>query len=113
MSKSFSTVLAAAATTIALSCLATPAAMAQTAWQAQHPRRAQVNARLANQDARIDQEAKTGQIGPGQAARLHAADQRIRAHEQHMAAMHGGDITVREQAKLNAEEDRVSHRIGM
>lgn len=113
MSKSFRIVLAAAAATVSLSCLATPAAMAQTAWQARHPRRAQVNARLANQDARIDQEVKTGQIGPAKAARLHMADQRIRDHERRMAAMHGGDITARDQAKLNAEEDRVSHRIGM
>jgi hypothetical protein len=113
MSKSFSSALAAAAAAASLSCLATPAAMAQTAWQAQHPRRAQVDARLAHQDARIDQELRAGQIGPGQAARLHEADHRIRAHERRMAAMHGGDITAREQAKLNAEEDRVSHRIGM
>lgn len=112
MSKSYRSVLAAAAATVSLTCLTAPA-MAQSAWAAQHPRRAQVNARLAHQDARTDQEAKTGQIGPAQAARLHGADQRIRDHERRMAAMHGGDITAHEQAKLNAEEDRVSHRIGM
>lgn len=112
MSKSIRTVLTAVAATVSLACLAAPA-MAQSAWQAQHPRRAQVNARLRNQDARIDQEARTGQIGPAQAQRLHGADQRIRAQEQQMAAMHGGHITQREQAKLNREEDRVSHRIGM
>jgi hypothetical protein len=113
MSRSFSSVLTAAAAAVSLSCLATPAAMAQSAWQAQHPRRAQVDARLAHQDARIDQELRTGQIGPERAARLHEADHRIREHERQMAAMHGGDITARDQAKLNAEEDRVSHRIGM
>jgi hypothetical protein len=113
MSKSFSSVVAAAAATVSLSCLATPAAMAQSAWAAQHPRRAQVDARLAHQDARIDQELRTGQIGPDKAARLHEADHRIREHERQMAAMHGGDITAHDQARLNAEEDRVSHRIGM
>ncbi|HUN72478.1 MAG TPA: hypothetical protein VMU52_09225 [Steroidobacteraceae bacterium] len=106
------TLLAAAAATASLACLSAPA-MAQNGWQAQHPRRAQVNARLATQDARIDQEVRTGQIGPRQAAHLHAADQRIRAQEEQMAARHGGHITAREQAKLNAEEDRVSHRIGV
>lgn len=111
MSKSLRTVLTAAAATASVACLCAPA-MAQSAWQAQHPRRAQVNARLANQDARIDQLVRTGQIGPRQAAHLHAADQRIRAQEERMAAKHGGHITAREQAKLNAEEDRVSHRIG-
>jgi hypothetical protein len=112
MSISFRTVLTALGASVSLACVAAPA-MAQSAWQAQHPRRAQVDGRLHNQDVRIDQEARTGQIGPAQAARLHAADQRIREQERHMAAMHGGHITKREQAKLNHEEDRLSHRIGM
>jgi hypothetical protein len=111
MSKSFRSALTAVAATVSLACLATPA-MAQTPWQAQHPRRAQVDGRLRTQDARIDQELRTGQITPRQAARLHGADQRIRAQEQRMAAMHGGHITAGEQARLNAEEDRVSQRIG-
>ena len=111
MSKSLGTVLSAVTATVSLACLAAPA-MAQTPWQAGHPREAQVDGRLRNQDARIDQELRTGQIGPAQAARLHAADRRIRAREQQMAAMHGGHITAHEQARLNAEEDRVSHRIG-
>jgi hypothetical protein len=111
MSKSIRTVLTALAATVSLACLASPA-MADTAWQAQHPRRAQINARLDHQDARIDEQLRTGQISPARAARRHAADQRIRAEEQQMAAMHGGHITEREQARLNAEEDRVSHRIG-
>lgn len=111
MSKSFRTVLSAVAATVSLACVAGPA-MAQTPWQAQHPRRAQVDARLRNQDMRIDRELRRGRIGPDQAQRLHGADQRIREQEQRMAAMHGGHITPREQARLNAEEDRVSHRIG-
>ncbi len=111
MSKVIRTVLTAAAAAASLACLAAPAT-AQTAWQAQHPRRAQVDGRLHDQDARIDQAARAGRIGPAEAARLHAADQRIRAREQHMAAMHGGHLTQREQARLNHEEDRVSHRIG-
>lgn len=111
MPHSLRTALTAAAVTVSLACLAAPA-MADTPWQAQHPRRAQINARLEHQDARIDQELRTGQITPARAARLHAADQRIRAEERQMAAMHGGHLSDREQARLNAEEDRVSHRIG-
>jgi hypothetical protein len=111
MSKSMRNVLTAATAALSLACIAAPA-MAQTPWQAQHPRRAQVDTRLRTQDARIDEELRTGQITPARAARLHEADQRIRAHEQHMAAMHGGHITADDQARLNAEEDRVSHRIG-
>lgn len=111
MSKSMRNVLTAVAATASLACLAAPA-IAQTPWQAQHPRRAQVDARLRTQDARIDEELRTGQITPARAARLHDADHRIRAHEQRMAAMHGGHITADDQARLNAEEDRISHRIG-
>jgi len=111
MSKSYPAVLTAAAAAVSLGCLAAPA-MAQGAWAAQHPLRAEVNARLAKQDMRIDQKVRMGQMGPDRAARLHAADGRIRAHEQRMAAMHGGHITPREQARLNAEEDRVSREIG-
>jgi hypothetical protein len=111
MSKPFRTALTAVAASVSLACLAAPA-MAQSAWQIHHPRRAQVNGRLAMQDARIDREVHTGQISPARAARLHEADQRIRAQEQQMAAMHGGHLTAHEQARLNAEEDRVSQRIG-
>jgi len=111
MSKTYRNAVTAVAAALSLACLAAPA-MAQSAWQIHHPRRAQVNDRLAMQDARIDQEVRTGQISPAQAARLHGADERIRAQEQQMAAMHGGHITRREQARLNAEEDRLSHRIG-
>ncbi|MFZ0500386.1 MAG: hypothetical protein WAU49_17335 [Steroidobacteraceae bacterium] len=111
MSKSYRSVLAAAAAAVSLSCLTAPA-IAQSAWAAQHPLRAEVDARLAKQDMRIDERVKMGQMRPAKAVRLHAADQRIRAHEQHMAAMHGGHITRGEQAKLNAEEDAVSAKIG-
>ena len=112
MSKSYRSVLAAAAAAVSLSCLTAPA-IAQSAWAAQHPLRAEVDARLAKQDMRIDEKVKMGQMRPARAARLHTADQRIRAHERRMAAMHGGHITRGEQAKLNAEEDAVSAKIGM
>jgi hypothetical protein len=111
MSKSIHTVLTAVAAAVSLGCIATPA-LAQGAWQAQHPRRAQLDGRLRTQDARIDEELRAGQITPARAARLHDADHHIRAEEQRMAAMHGGHITEREQARLNGEADRVSHRIG-
>lgn len=110
MSKSIRTVFTTAAA-VSLACLAVPA-MAVTPWQAAHPRRAQVDARLAMQDARIDREVRTGQISPAQAERLHGADQRLRDQERRMAARHGGHITPREQAKLNHEEDRLSRHIG-
>jgi hypothetical protein len=111
MSKSIRTVLTAVAATLSLACLVAPA-MADTPWQAQHPRREEVNNRLTNQHARIHQEVKTGQISHARAARLHRADHRIRTQERRMASRHDGHITHREKARLNREENHVSRRIG-
>lgn len=111
MSKSIRTVLTAVAATVSLACLAAPA-MADTPWQAHHPRREQVNNRLGNQNARIHQEVKEGEMSPAKAARLHAADHRIRMQERRDAARNDGHITKREQARLNRRENRVSRRIG-
>lgn len=111
MSKSIRTVLTAVAATVSLACLAAPA-MADTPWQAHHPRREQVNSRLGNQNARIHQEVKEGEMSHAKAARLHAADHRIRMQERRDAARDGGHITRREQARLNRRENRVSRRIG-
>jgi len=54
MLKSIRTALTVAAVTLSLSGLATNA-MADTPWQKTHPRREQVNKRLANQSKRIHQ----------------------------------------------------------
>jgi len=111
MSKSIRTVLTAVAATVSLACLAAPV-MADTPWQAQHPRREEVNNRLGNQNARIHQEVKEGEMSRAKAARLHAADHRIRMQERRDAARNDGHITRREQARLNRRENRVSRRIG-
>lgn len=73
MSHSIRTVLTAVAATVSLACLAAPA-FAQTQWQANHPRRVEVNGRLANQNARIHQEVKSGQISRAKAARLRSEE---------------------------------------
>ena len=111
MSKSIRTVLTAVAATVSLACLAAPA-MADTPWQAHHPRREQVNNRLGHQNARIHQEVKEGEMSHAKAVRLHRADHRIRMQERHMAARHDGHITRRQQARINHEENHVSRRIG-
>jgi hypothetical protein len=77
-----------------------------------HPRRAEVNARLAHQDRRIDVARREGVISPAKAHRLHVADRRIRMHERRFAAHHGGRISVAMQHRLNRQENRVSRRIG-
>ena len=111
MSKSIRLVLIAVAATVSLACLAGPA-MADTPWQAHHPRREEVNNRLANQHARVHREVREGEMSHAQAARLHRADHRIRMQERRMAARHGGHLTRHEQARLNHEENHVSRRIG-
>lgn len=111
MSKSIRTVLTALAATASLACLAAPA-MADTPWQAHHPRREQVNNRLGNQNARIHQEVKEGEMSHEKAERLHAADHRIRMQERREAARNDGHLTRAEQARLNRRENHVSHRIG-
>jgi hypothetical protein len=77
-----------------------------------HPRRAQVNKRLNNQDRRIHKEVKEGEMSKAEAAKLHKEDRQIRKEERAMAAKHNGHITKQEQKKLNKQENVVSKEIG-
>jgi hypothetical protein len=111
MLKSVRTVLTVAAATFALSGLASNA-MADSKWQKDHPRREQVNNRLKNQNQRIHQEVKEGELSKGQAAKLHREDRSIRKEERTMASTNGGHITKTEQKALNQQENQVSKQIG-
>jgi hypothetical protein len=86
--------------------------MAETKWQKNHPRREQVNSRLANQNHRINKEVKEGEITPQQAGKLHRKDRQIRQEERSMASQNGGHITKSEQRVLNQQENGVSRQIG-
>ncbi|MBV8342658.1 MAG: hypothetical protein JO173_09805 [Gammaproteobacteria bacterium] len=111
MLKSIRTVLTVAAATAALTGLCGNA-LADTQWQKDHPRREQVNNRLANQNKRIKQERREGEITKGQAQKLHAEDHAIRQEERTMASTNGGHITKAEQKSLNQQENQVSKQIG-
>ncbi|WP_233886543.1 hypothetical protein [Paraburkholderia flagellata] len=87
-------------------------ASAQTNWDATHPRRAEVNHRLANQDRRIHQEVREGEMSRAEAARLHRDDHQIRQEERDMARQDGSHITRREDYVLNQQENHVSRQIG-
>jgi hypothetical protein len=87
-------------------------AMAATGWEQSHPRRDQVNDRLHNQNARINQERREGEIGYRRAAQLHRDDHQIRNEERIMARQDGGHITRLEQRTLNQQENHVSRQIG-
>jgi hypothetical protein len=88
------------------------ASAAETQWDKDHPRRDQVNDRLANQNARIKNEVKEGEMSKGQAANLHHDDHQIRQEERAMASQNGGHITKQEQKTLNQQENAVSRKIG-
>jgi len=86
--------------------------LAETKFQKNHPRREQVNKRLANQNRRINQEVKEGEMKPQQASKLHREDRQIRQEERDMASQNGGHITKSEQRVLNQQENAVSRQIG-
>lgn len=88
------------------------AAASAATWSQTHPRRAEVNGRLANQDRRIHNEVRNGEISHGQAVALHRQDHQIRQEERSMASQNGGHITRGEQRVLNQQENQVSREIG-
>jgi hypothetical protein len=87
-------------------------ALAESQWEKDHPRRDQVNDRLQNQNKRIHQEVKEGEISKAQAGQLHKDDRQIRREERLMASQNGGHITKQEQKTLNQQENHVSQQIG-
>jgi hypothetical protein len=86
-------------------------ASAETTWQKNHPRRTQVNHRLANQNKRIHNDVKDGTLSKGQAAALHHEDHQVRQEERDMASQNGGHITKGEQRVLNGQENGISNQI--
>jgi hypothetical protein len=86
-------------------------ASAETTWQKNHPRRTQVNHRLANQNKRIHQDVKNGTLTQAQAANLHHEDHQVRQEERDMASQNGGHITKSEQKVLNGQENNLSGQI--
>ena len=104
--------LTVATLTLSLAGVAGTALADETQWQKDHPRRTQVNSRLANQNKRIKQERKEGEITKAQAAKLHQEDHAIRQEERTMASTNGGHITRAEKKSLNQQENQVSKQIG-
>jgi uncharacterized membrane protein len=92
--------------------LASTNVMAGEKWKENHPRRAEVNNRLENQNKRIHQEVKEGEMSKQEASKLHNEDRQIRQEEKSMAAQNGGHITKQEQRTLNQQENAISRQIG-
>jgi hypothetical protein len=103
--------LIVAASALAAGMSMAPSASAETNWQKDHPRRAEVNHRLANQNKRIDRKVADGQMSKGQAAQLHKDDRQIGQEERDMASQDGGHITRSEDRTLNQQENANSRAI--
>lgn len=100
----------AAASIVALGLIST-SVFAQNNFDATHPRRAEVNGRLANQNARVDNKVADGKMSPGEGAKIHAQDHAIRREERRDAAANGGHLTKAEQVHINHQENHVSREI--
>ena len=87
-------------------------AKADTKWEKRHPRRDEVNDRLENQDKRIHQQVKDGDLTQAQAVALHKDDKEVRQEERDMAKLANGHITAADQKALNQQENALSKQIG-
>jgi hypothetical protein len=96
---------------ILTSAITLKTARADDAWQKKHPRRAQVNKRLGNQQNRVDKGLANGSLKTGQAEKIQNQDAKIHRQEQRDASKNGGHITKGEQNQINHEENGVSHEI--
>ena len=87
------------------------AASAATPWQHHHPRRVEVNHRLATLNRSIGHERREGDVSAYQARHLHARVHMIRLQERRFAGRHVGHISRAEQMRLNHEESGVRSHI--
>ena len=92
--------------------LALALALPAQAQRGPHPRRMEVNRRLVNQNRRIREEVREGDLTRQQANGLHRQDRQIRQEERAMSSQNGGHLTRQEQRTLNQQENRISRRIG-
>jgi hypothetical protein len=76
-----------------------------------HPRVNQINQRETNQQNRIANGVKNGQLTPGQTARLERGEQRLENNEKKDMAKDNGQLTKQDQKQLNKEANHMSNRI--
>jgi len=76
-----------------------------------HPRVNQVNRRETNQQKRIGNGVKNGQLTPAQAAHLEKGEQRLQNNEKKDMAANNGHLTKKDQRQLNREANHMSKRI--
>jgi hypothetical protein len=76
-----------------------------------HPRVNQVNQREQNQQNRIANGVRNGQLTPGQAGNLEKKEAKLQRNEKRDMAKDGGHLTAKDQAKLNREANGISRDI--
>lgn len=76
-----------------------------------HPRVNQINQRETNQQNRIANGVKNGQLTAGQTARLERGEQRLQNNEKKDMAKDNGHLTKQDQKQLNKEANHMSNRI--
>ena len=76
---------------------------------AQTPSTTRIDQRQANQEQRIQQGVKSGQLTDKEAARLEKGQARIQKMEDKAVA--DGKVTKKERAKIEAAQDKQSRRI--
>ncbi len=106
------TIATSLAVLLSVAFLASGVFAEESQWAKEHPRRAEVNKRLKNQNKRINKEVKEGEMSKAEAKKLHKQDRTIRQEERDMSKQNGGHITKGEQKVLNQQENAVSREIG-
>ena len=95
----------------AAASLAVAGSASASPWNWHHPRRAEVNHRLAFQDRRINHDFRNGRISFRQSRYLHGEDRMIRHQERFDAHFDRGHVTRADQRALNQDENGVSRQI--
>ena len=95
----------------ATAAFATTASASADPLDMHHPRRAEVNHRLAVQDMRINRDYRQGRISLRQVHYLHGEDRAVRHQERFDARFDRGHLTRADQRALNQNENGVSRQI--
>ena len=106
-----STIKKISLTVLAISLMTPLASLRAETFKQKHPRRAEVNKRIRNQDKRINQGVKNGKLTTAQAQQLKANDAAIKSQERADVKANGGYLTKPEQRQLNQEENANSKLI--
>lgn len=75
------------------------------------PQQPEVAKRKEKQQQRISKGVKSGQLSPGETARLEKKEAKINKETRRMRAANGGKLTPAEKAKVNRQQNKVSRKI--